>query len=227
MVQPNEEEKVMSNKLQGKSSSEIRKGTAKSEVSKCPRCNSSNTKFCYYNNYSLNQPRFFCKTCRRYWTQGGTLRNVPVGGSKNKNKRLPSSSSDLHQIILNPNPSPTTAAAALNFGFPLLSTGYKSFSDLISMPDFEDKISTTATGSSRSAADRFCLPTSSSSFLLDGYGTNSSSTSLQETSSNGRRLLFPFEDLNKVYTTTNFDDQNGSDAAAGVYWNGPLGGESW
>uniref|UniRef100_A0A1D1XWV9 Dof zinc finger protein n=1 Tax=Anthurium amnicola TaxID=1678845 RepID=A0A1D1XWV9_9ARAE len=48
----------------------------------CPRCHSTNTKFCYYNNYSLTQPRYFCKTCRRYWTEGGTLRNVPVGGGR-------------------------------------------------------------------------------------------------------------------------------------------------
>ncbi|GKV10937.1 hypothetical protein SLEP1_g22238 [Rubroshorea leprosula] len=60
---------------------------------KCPRCDSPNTKFCYYNNYSLTQPRFFCKTCRRYWTQGGTLRNVPVGGGCRKGKRTKSSSS--------------------------------------------------------------------------------------------------------------------------------------
>ncbi|GAB4826976.1 hypothetical protein Ancab_033857 [Ancistrocladus abbreviatus] len=53
----------------------------------CPRCNSTNTKFCYYNNYSLAQPRYFCKGCRRYWTQGGTLRNVPVGGGCRKSKR--------------------------------------------------------------------------------------------------------------------------------------------
>ncbi|XP_009623142.1 dof zinc finger protein DOF3.1-like [Nicotiana tomentosiformis] len=53
---------------------------------KCPRCDSNNTKFCYYNNYSLTQPRYFCKTCRRYWTQGGTLRNVPVGGGRRKGK---------------------------------------------------------------------------------------------------------------------------------------------
>ncbi|ESQ34027.1 hypothetical protein EUTSA_v10008213mg [Eutrema salsugineum] len=55
---------------------------------KCPRCDSSNTKFCYYNNYSLSQPRHFCKACKRYWTRGGTLRNVPVGGSYRKNKRV-------------------------------------------------------------------------------------------------------------------------------------------
>ncbi|KAL3643447.1 hypothetical protein CASFOL_014262 [Castilleja foliolosa] len=54
----------------------------------CPRCNSSNTKFCYYNNYSLSQPRHFCKACKRYWTRGGTLRNVPVGGGCRKNKRM-------------------------------------------------------------------------------------------------------------------------------------------
>ncbi|KAI5657117.1 hypothetical protein M9H77_25910 [Catharanthus roseus] len=60
---------------------------------KCPRCDSNNTKFCYYNNYSLTQPRYFCKTCRRYWTQGGTLRNVPVGGGCRKGKRPKTSSS--------------------------------------------------------------------------------------------------------------------------------------
>lgn len=54
---------------------------------KCPRCDSLNTKFCYYNNYNLSQPRYFCKSCRRYWTKGGVLRNVPVGGGCRKNKR--------------------------------------------------------------------------------------------------------------------------------------------
>ncbi|XP_022875339.1 dof zinc finger protein 1-like [Olea europaea var. sylvestris] len=64
----------------------------------CPRCNSSNTKFCYYNNYSLSQPRHFCKTCRRYWTEGGTLRNVPVGGSSRKTKKSSSSSSSSKKL---------------------------------------------------------------------------------------------------------------------------------
>lgn len=59
----------------------------KDQALNCPRCNSTNTKFCYYNNYSLSQPRYFCKTCRRYWTEGGSLRNVPVGGGSRKNKR--------------------------------------------------------------------------------------------------------------------------------------------
>ncbi|KAF3451516.1 hypothetical protein FNV43_RR07611 [Rhamnella rubrinervis] len=57
------------------------------EPLKCPRCDSSNTKFCYYNNYNKLQPRHFCRACKRHWTKGGTLRNVPVGGGR-KNKRL-------------------------------------------------------------------------------------------------------------------------------------------
>ncbi|XP_058750690.1 dof zinc finger protein DOF3.1-like [Vicia villosa] len=57
------------------------------EVVNCPRCDSTNTKFCYYNNYNKSQPRHFCRACKRHWTKGGTLRNVPVGGVR-KNKRV-------------------------------------------------------------------------------------------------------------------------------------------
>ncbi|KAG2292088.1 hypothetical protein Bca4012_064691 [Brassica carinata] len=57
----------------------------------CPRCDSPNTKFCYYNNYNLSQPRHFCKNCRRYWTKGGSLRNIPVGGGSRKNSSKRSS----------------------------------------------------------------------------------------------------------------------------------------
>ncbi|CAH2078408.1 unnamed protein product [Thlaspi arvense] len=53
----------------------------------CPRCDSNNTKFCYYNNHCMSQPRYFCKNCRRYWTHGGTLRDIPIGGSSRKSKR--------------------------------------------------------------------------------------------------------------------------------------------
>ncbi|KAG2291519.1 hypothetical protein Bca52824_038188 [Brassica carinata] len=52
----------------------------------CPRCNSTNTKFCYYNNHSVSQPRYKCKECRRNWTHGGALRNIPIGGSGCKKK---------------------------------------------------------------------------------------------------------------------------------------------
>ncbi|THF97136.1 hypothetical protein TEA_007261 [Camellia sinensis var. sinensis] len=60
---------------------------------KCPRCESTNTKFCYFNNYSLTQPRHFCKTCQRYWTRGRALRSVPVGGGCRRKKRSKGSNS--------------------------------------------------------------------------------------------------------------------------------------
>ncbi|KAL7117153.1 hypothetical protein ACP275_03G054300 [Erythranthe tilingii] len=69
----------------------------------CPRCDSTDTKFCYYNNYNLSQPRHFCKSCRRYWTRGGALRKVPVGGGTRK-----SASSNKRRRLAGP---PTAAAA--------------------------------------------------------------------------------------------------------------------
>lgn len=56
------------------------------EILPCPRCKSKNTKFCYFNNQNINQPRHFCKNCQRYWTSGGSMRNVPVGSGKRKSK---------------------------------------------------------------------------------------------------------------------------------------------
>ncbi|XP_059429240.1 cyclic dof factor 3-like isoform X2 [Corylus avellana] len=66
------------------------------KVLPCPRCKSLKTKFCYFNNYNVNQPRYFCKNCQRYWTAGGTVRNLPVGAGKRKNKL---SSSQCHQVM--------------------------------------------------------------------------------------------------------------------------------
>nr|XP_043625670.1 dof zinc finger protein DOF1.4-like [Erigeron canadensis] len=61
--------------------------TQQSDPLKCPRCESTNTKFCYYNNYNKTQPRYFCKACKRHWTKGGSIRNIPIGGGRT-NKRL-------------------------------------------------------------------------------------------------------------------------------------------
>nr|AGL40009.1 dof2 protein [Sorghum bicolor] len=68
------------------------------KVLPCPRCNSMDTKFCYFNNYNVNQPRHFCKNCQRYWTAGGTMRNVPVGAGRRKNKNAVAASHFLHRI---------------------------------------------------------------------------------------------------------------------------------
>ncbi|XP_047323493.1 cyclic dof factor 3-like [Impatiens glandulifera] len=69
----------------------------------CQRCNSMETKFCYYNNYNINQPRHFCKKCQRYWTAGGNMRNVPVGSGRRKNKIPFSSSLHYPPILIRPN----------------------------------------------------------------------------------------------------------------------------
>ena len=118
----------------GAGSTERRARPQKEKAINCPRCNSTNTKFCYYNNYSLQQPRYFCKPCRRYWTEGGSLRNVPVGGGSRKNKRSSSSlssasasattsvasSSMAGAAAANKNPKLTHEGAAhdLNLAFP-------------------------------------------------------------------------------------------------------------
>ncbi|KAF7803430.1 dof zinc finger protein DOF1.4-like [Senna tora] len=109
---------------------------------KCPRCDSSNTKFCYYNNYSLSQPRHFCKSCKRYWTRGGTLRNVPVGGGCRKNKRLK-----------RPTPTPTPSSSSANSDLPTTAN-----STLPSQPHILDNplfygLPTTTTTSTNSSSD--------------------------------------------------------------------------
>jgi hypothetical protein len=112
------------------------------EQLKCPRCVSANTKFCYYNNYNLSQPRHFCKNCRRYWTKGGVLRNIPIGGGTRKNtkqesnpKRSSSSSTASNLAVQNPplEPDPTRmygAATAADQECWMLDVT-KSFSSLL------------------------------------------------------------------------------------------------
>ncbi|KAF8075608.1 hypothetical protein N665_1076s0001 [Sinapis alba] len=68
------------------SSSDLTAEKRPDKIIACPRCKSMETKFCYFNNYNVNQPRHFCKGCQRYWTAGGALRNVPVGAGRRKAK---------------------------------------------------------------------------------------------------------------------------------------------
>ncbi|PON96378.1 Zinc finger, Dof-type [Trema orientale] len=95
----------------------------------CPRCDSMDTKFCYYNNYNVNQPRHFCKNCQRYWTAGGTMRNVPVGAGRRKNKNsashyrhitvseaLQNARTDVPTGIRSPHPSLKSNGTVLTFG---------------------------------------------------------------------------------------------------------------
>ncbi|KAK4772878.1 hypothetical protein SAY87_027897 [Trapa incisa] len=98
------------------------------EVSlKCPRCESTNTKFCYFNNYSLRQPRHFCKTCRRYWTRGGALRNVPVGGGcRSNNKRSNKSNKNRSKSPATGDPQTGGIGSTTNTGNVISSSGGSS-----------------------------------------------------------------------------------------------------
>ncbi|KAL6012544.1 hypothetical protein ACLOJK_003033 [Asimina triloba] len=95
LVRSGGEERKVANNIGGgavEGSSSSSSSSEQQQNLRCPRCDSSNTKFCYYNNYNLTQPRHFCKTCRRYWTKGGALRNVPIGGGCRKSKSVSVSS---------------------------------------------------------------------------------------------------------------------------------------
>ncbi|XP_015167669.1 cyclic dof factor 1 isoform X2 [Solanum tuberosum] len=85
-MQDADKETLSSKSIEEEDSSEEKALKKPDKLIPCPRCNSMETKFCYYNNYNVNQPRYFCKNCQRYWTAGGTMRNVPVGSGRRKNK---------------------------------------------------------------------------------------------------------------------------------------------
>lgn len=103
--------------------------TKPKEPLKCPRCESTNTKFCYYNNYNKSQPRHFCKGCKRYWTQGGLFRNLPIGGGRKNKLKITSTNRDdnrtgrgeccrvnltlIPKIFNSPYPAPITSSIAM------------------------------------------------------------------------------------------------------------------
>ncbi|GAB4845686.1 hypothetical protein Ancab_039089 [Ancistrocladus abbreviatus] len=100
---------------------------------KCPRCESTHTKFCYYKNYSLSQPRYFCKACRKYWTKGGTVRNIPVGGGCRKNKKssdFKKSSSSDHEQSANHNPLGSSSQNPSNLQLSLSEVQFSHLTNL-------------------------------------------------------------------------------------------------
>jgi hypothetical protein len=249
----------------------------KEQALNCPRCNSTNTKFCYYNNYSLTQPRYFCKTCRRYWTEGGSLRNIPVGGGSRKNKRsassnnssnsnsstISSSKNKLPDLISTQNPK-IHEGQDLNLAFPA-SQDFRTISELVQVPSINDnnnnknQVSATSTNANTNSHQLSALelltgitsrgfnsfmpmpvhhdPNSVYSsgfplqdfkptlnFSLDGLGSGYGSfPGVQESSG---RLLFPFEDLKQVSSTSGIE-QNKEQGDSTGYWTGMLGGGSW
>lgn len=191
----------------------------KPQAINCPRCNSTHTKFCYYNNYSLSQPRYFCKTCRRYWTEGGSLRSVPVGGGSRKNKRSSSSSSASsllskklpHETIIstshqNPNfkiYGHEGSTQDLNLAYPPITTTNPSYS--LGLPhEFPDQFPNSSTISSQN---------NFAQFLKSGRGFSSFMSMIPVSDSNGTGLLYsastssgglPFQEFSKASTGLNF-----------------------
>ncbi|PWA86262.1 dof zinc finger protein DOF3.4 [Artemisia annua] len=89
----------------------------------CPRCHSQDTRFCYYNNYNTSQPRHFCRSCHRYWTHGGVLRNILVGGGTRKNTK--------RQKLMNP-----TTTSGYDTTFALLE--YQEYQSMLPPPPVDD-----------------------------------------------------------------------------------------
>ncbi|XP_021718725.1 dof zinc finger protein DOF3.4-like [Chenopodium quinoa] len=183
----------------------------------CPRCDSTNTKFCYYNNYNLSQPRYFCKSCRRFWTRGGTLRNVPVGGgTRKKSKRSRSSSSS------------SSATSATSFPLSSAPAGVKTAEmisqlrnsddlelDLNDEGSFTSLLTTTTTNNNASNGDGgmfmglpgygLGLDIGSAGFADIGFGFGASMSMNNETQSMGQN------DGSNTWQFGNGDGMDGSD----------------
>ncbi|KAK9014317.1 hypothetical protein V6N11_005479 [Hibiscus sabdariffa] len=171
---------------------------------KCPRCDSSNTKFCYYNNYSLSQPRHFCKACKRYWTKGGTLRNVPVGGGCRKNKRHKRPSAPIITGIgANPNP-PILSQPRVNVSStsshqvnnPLFYGVASNPSDM-NPPyhDFQSQMNALGLGFSSGVVSNECYPNIFASSTSPTIASLLASTLHQHKFINGGAVSSPFRDL--------------------------------
>ncbi|KAI4319953.1 hypothetical protein MLD38_033486 [Melastoma candidum] len=216
----------------------------KDQALNCSRCNSTNTKFCYYNNYSLSQPRYFCKSCRRYWTEGGSFRNVPVGGSSRKNKRSPTASSSSGGSKIKPpaehrhQPRNTHQGQDLILAFPSqYDHGHvrdeNPTSPLIatmglSLGSFMPPLPTLETNTSYSAG--FPLVEFRPSLR---FPTSEEFENEYRSLHTGAKLFFPIEDSKQAPTSSDGSadrrqlDHDRQKGDLNVYWNGVLGGGSW
>uniref|UniRef100_A0A0R0J0D5 Dof zinc finger protein n=1 Tax=Glycine max TaxID=3847 RepID=A0A0R0J0D5_SOYBN len=207
----------------------LEKKTRPQEQLNCPRCNSTNTKFCYYNNYSLTQPRYFCKTCRRYWTEGGSLRNVPVGGGSRKNKKVSvtaSSSSSPKVPDLNPpinlssvsaissqNPKIMHGGQDLNLAFPAMEKYHHGMPPYVEMQN-SDTTTThhhhqTSSSCSAPPASLSALELLRSSMASRGLNPYAPSSSLMPNSTNSNALYSSGFPMQEVKPSLNFSSADG------------------
>ncbi|PPR95754.1 hypothetical protein GOBAR_AA24909 [Gossypium barbadense] len=199
----------------------LEKKTRPPEQLNCPRCNSTNTKFCYYNNYSLTQPRYFCKTCRRYWTEAFASDSAKVldlnpstfsllSSSQNPNK-VHYKGQDLN-LTFPPMQEPGLYDHQHNYYYynntGMVSRGLNSFVPAPAAP---------------------ATPAPAALFSMQDYKPSLSSTTFPIHSG---VQGFPFGEMKQVSSTNNEvdDDQNKEQSNSTGFWNnnGVLGGGgSW
>ncbi|XP_076957431.1 dof zinc finger protein DOF3.7-like [Bidens hawaiensis] len=188
---------------------------------KCPRCNSINTKFCYYNNYSLTQPRYFCKACKRYWTKGGSLRSVPVGGGSRKNKRPVSSTPSISKPLDLPQFS---SQDFTTHGQPQQEY-HHGFSQFLKLPKIENRnvnfLSSSLTLESNTMFNetRFNLQDFKPTIGFPYQGNGIKYGNFQGNQEDNEGIMFPFGALNQPHSSR----ENGNSSG---YWNGTMGGGS-
>ncbi|KAH6774597.1 hypothetical protein C2S51_013001 [Perilla frutescens var. frutescens] len=106
---------------------------------RCPRCGSLDTRFRYFNNGDLAQPRHYCRTCKRQWTVGGNLRHVPIGGRHRNGMPKDASSSIGENPISQPlqPPLPLRVGHQQNTQSPTPMAGTTTVSQLFDMTMFQ------------------------------------------------------------------------------------------
>ncbi|KAF5451766.1 hypothetical protein F2P56_026842 [Juglans regia] len=215
----------------------------------CRRCNSTNTKFCYYNNYSLTQPRYLCKTCKRYWTEGGSIRNVPVGGCSRKNKKSAAASRstssktpDFNPVLSLPQFSSQNLKAkeaqVLNLAFPTIDKKYhgwsqgNSSSSASSAPLSAFELLRTGIASRglntyipSPMLDTSALYYSSAGFHLQelkttpGFSVDGLGSTGYEIQENSAKLLFPFGESKQISSTNEVEPRKGQAGISTGNWS--------
>ncbi|PWA64471.1 DOF transcription factor 11 [Artemisia annua] len=228
------------------SSFERRARSQKAAAVNCPRCDSTNTKFCYYNNYSLSQPRYFCKTCRRYWTaalsQNPRIHHDHYGQDlnlgfpsthnfKNVSDYIQAQNFDATRNTSSPASASTTSNTSTQLSALELLTGITTRGTINSFMGVPISNPNSVYSPSMIPMPEFKIP--SLGFSLDAMASSGGGVGGDSyENGNGGRVLFPFEEL-KTNTSTSLDDpnvvQNRDDQNGDTngFWNGMMGGGSW
>ncbi|XP_025888072.1 dof zinc finger protein DOF4.6-like isoform X2 [Solanum lycopersicum] len=173
------------------------------------------------------------KNCpRRYWTDGGSLRNIPIGGVSRKSKKSSSInimknniiSPKVQDIINNNNNKGVNQDLNLDF-----SSDFKIISELIQVPNNNSFMPIMPNISDPNSIYLFSSNLDhgligSSSISDGGYECNNIIQDLQvctsTTTSGG--ILFPFEDLKQVSNTS--EQSRDGESSTNGYWDVILGG---